>query len=347
MIKSEQITYWFGVVEDINDPMQLDRVRVRVYGAHSANKQISDIDGTPTEHLMWMNTIMPVTQAQFSGVGQRHGLLPGSSVFGMYIDPEMQTGVVMGQMQTQNSQKDPNQGFQDPSGTFPYNNYKGQSSLPERARGIVDATELLRQSTSGGAGTYVPDLTKPGIEDSSEKFKLADILKCEEGAKVQPYRDSRGLWTIGIGHLISANAALSLDGACQIFQKMIGRTFRPGDSITKEEMFNLFKEDLVKHEAAIDKYPQLKMVYNQLNLPRKMMLIQMCFQMGNAGVAKFKNTLQKMSAQDWRGAYEGLLASAWASQTPARAKRVAAVMYEGNLEPYVGYMKSHGFQPNS
>ena len=347
MIKSEQITYWFGVVEDINDPMQLDRVRVRVYGAHSANKQISDIDGTPTEYLMWMNTIMPVTQAQFSGVGQRHGLLPGSSVFGMYIDPEMQTGVVMGQMQTQNSQKDPNQGFQDPSGTFPYNNYKGQSSLPERARGIVDATELLRQSTSGGAGTYVPDLTKPGIEDSSEKFKLADILKCEEGAKVQPYRDSRGLWTIGIGHLISANAALSLDGACQIFQKMIGRTFRPGDSITKEEMFNLFKEDLVKHEAAIDKYPQLKMVYNQLNLPRKMMLIQMCFQMGNAGVAKFKNTLQKMSAQDWRGAYEGLLASAWASQTPARAKRVAAVMYEGNLEPYVGYMKSHGFQPNS
>lgn len=347
MIKSEQITYWFGVVEDINDPMQLDRVRVRVYGAHSANKQISDIDGTPTEHLMWMNTIMPVTQAQFSGVGQRHGLLPGSSVFGMYIDPEMQTGVVMGQMQTQNSQKDPNQGFQDPSGTFPYNNYKGQSSLPERARGIVDATELLRQSQSGGAGTYVPDLTKPGIEDSSEKFKLADILKCEEGAKVQPYRDSRGLWTIGIGHLISANAALSLDGACQIFQKMIGRTFRPGDSITKEEMFNLFKEDLVKHEAAIDKYPQLKMVYNQLNLPRKMMLIQMCFQMGNAGVAKFKNTLQKMSAQDWRGAYEGLLASAWASQTPARAKRVAAVMYEGNLEPYVGYMKSHGFQPNS
>jgi predicted secreted protein len=124
---------------------------------------------------------------------------------------------------------------------------------------------------------------------------------------------------------------------------MIGRTFRPGDSITKEEMFNLFKEDLVKHEAAIDKYPQLKIVYNQLNLPRKMMLIQMCFQMGNAGVAKFKNTLQKMSDQDWRGAYEGLLASAWASQTPARAKRVAAVMYEGNLEPYVGYMKSHGF----
>ena len=347
MIKQEQITYWFGVVEDINDPMQLDRVRVRVYGAHSANKQISDIDGTPTEHLMWMNTIMPVTQAQFSGVGQRHGLLPGSSVFGMYIDPEMQTGVVMGQMQTQNSQKDPNQGFQDPSGTFPYNNYKGQSSLPERARGIVDATELLRQSQSGGAGSYVPDLTKPGIEDSSEKFRLADILKCEEGAKVQPYRDYRGLWTIGIGHLISANAALSLEGACQIFQKMIGRTFRPGDQITKEEMFNLFKEDLVKHEAAIDKFPQLKMVYNQLNLPRKMMLIQMCFQMGNAGVAKFTNTLQKISAKDWKGAYEGLLASAWASQTPARAKRVAAVMYEGNLEPYVGYMKSHGFQPNS
>ena len=347
MIKQEQITYWFGVVEDINDPMQLDRVRVRVYGAHSANKQISDIDGTPTEHLMWMNTIMPVTQAQFSGVGQRHGLLPGSSVFGMYIDPEMQTGVVMGQMQTQNSQKDPNQGFQDPSGTFPYNNYKGQSSLPERARGIVDATELLRQSQSGGAGSYVPDLTKPGIEDSSEKFKLADILKCEEGAKVKPYRDSKGYWTVGIGHLITMNVQTSLEGACQILQKMIGRKIVPGESITQQEMYDLFKEDLVKHEAALDKYPHVKMTYNTLNLPRKMMLIQMCFQMGIGNLAEFKNSLNKMVQKDWRGAYEGLLASGWAHQTPERAKRVAAVMYEGNLEPYVGYMKSHGYQPNS
>lgn len=347
MIPITNVLYWFGVVEDINDPEMLDRVRVRVYGAHSANKSIQDIDGTPTEHLMWMNTIMPVTSAQFSGVGQRHGLLPGSTVFGMYLDPECQTGIVMGSMQTKNSSRDPNKGFSDPSGQYPYNQYNNRQSIPERATGSQDPSEQERQNTGSGSGSYVPDFQVPGKEDDTELFKLSDIIRLEEGFRTKPYRDSLGKWTIGVGRLISNDTVITIDGACSIVQKMIGRTFRPGDSLTNQEVLDLYNEDLKKHEAAIQKYPNLLLTYNKLNKPRKMMIIQMCFQMGNKGVAKFKNTLAKMNANDWRGAYEGLLSQKWAHQTPARAKRVAQVIYEGNLNPYIGYMKQHGISPQA
>lgn len=346
MIPVQNVTYWFGVVEDINDPEQLDRVRVRVYGAHQSNKSIQDIDGTPTEHLMWMNTIMPVTSAQFSGVGQRHGLLPGSTVFGMYIDPEFQTGVVLGQTQTKNLKKDPNKGFSDPSGNYPTEQYANRSQVPQRATGDSDASEEVRKTAGGGAGTYVPDLTKPGAEDGQEMFKLADILRCEEGCKMKPYRDQLGKWTIGIGRLISEDTKMSLADACKKVQRMVGRQFNPGDSLTKQEVYDLFDEDLKKHEACIQRFPKILMAYNQVNKPRKMMLVQMCFQMGPGRLNKFQNQLQLLTAGNYRAAYENFLKSGWASQTPERAKRVAAVMYEGSLKPYIGYMQSHGYKPS-
>ncbi len=31
--------FWYGVVEDINDPEMLGRIRVRVFGYHSEDKQ--------------------------------------------------------------------------------------------------------------------------------------------------------------------------------------------------------------------------------------------------------------------------------------------------------------------
>ena len=47
---------WFtGVVEDIQDPEQLGRVRVRCYGYHTENK----VD-LPTEALPWAYPLLPL-----------------------------------------------------------------------------------------------------------------------------------------------------------------------------------------------------------------------------------------------------------------------------------------------
>jgi len=74
--------WWQGVVEDINDPLQLGRCRVRIFGYHSRSK--SDI---PTEDLPWAHPIQPLTDAAISGIGNSPtGLVAGSHVMGFFRD---------------------------------------------------------------------------------------------------------------------------------------------------------------------------------------------------------------------------------------------------------------------
>jgi len=85
---------WFtAVVEDRNDPLFLNRVRIRIYGAHGYDKQkIASAD------LPWAEVMMPVTSSSLSGLGTTtHGLVEGSTVMGFYRDDlNMQDPVVIG-----------------------------------------------------------------------------------------------------------------------------------------------------------------------------------------------------------------------------------------------------------
>jgi hypothetical protein len=75
-------TRWFvGTVEDISDPMKLGRIRVRIRGVHSSDH--SKID---TSDLPWAQVIIPSTEGGTSGIGKSTGLLPGSEVFGLFLD---------------------------------------------------------------------------------------------------------------------------------------------------------------------------------------------------------------------------------------------------------------------
>lgn len=74
--------WFFGVVEDINDPIQLGRVRVRCIGWHTDDK-----DKIPTETLPWAIPMFDVQSAAKEGVGESPtGLLVGSWVLGFFID---------------------------------------------------------------------------------------------------------------------------------------------------------------------------------------------------------------------------------------------------------------------
>ena len=84
---------WSGVVEDRNDPLFLNRVRVRIYGIHTHEKQM-----IATPDLPWSSVMMPTTSPSMSGLGTTtHGLLEGSTVIGFYRDgANMQDAVVIG-----------------------------------------------------------------------------------------------------------------------------------------------------------------------------------------------------------------------------------------------------------
>lgn len=83
--------FYFGVVEDRNDPLKVGRVRVRVHQLHTDNK--SDISSAD---LPWSQVILPTTSAGLSGFGHGHGLVEGTTVYGMFRDSDHLDFVVMG-----------------------------------------------------------------------------------------------------------------------------------------------------------------------------------------------------------------------------------------------------------
>ena len=129
-------TWFVGVVEDINDPSKLGRVRVRCYGYHTEDKgQI------PTEELPWAIPVNPVTGASTSGVGEMPtGLVQGSWVIGFFIDgDDAQEPAILGSIASApTTLPDGNIGFNDPDEVFP--RYVDESDVNRLARGTQTKT---------------------------------------------------------------------------------------------------------------------------------------------------------------------------------------------------------------
>jgi len=124
---------WFtGVIEDVNDPEEMGRYRVRCFGYHSENK--GDI---PTKDLPWANVMMPVTSASTSGIGQSAtGLVQGSWVIGFFRDGRnVQDPVIMGSIPSMfESRPEYSQGFSDPDQVYPLEDSLKKPDTPQPAR---------------------------------------------------------------------------------------------------------------------------------------------------------------------------------------------------------------------
>lgn len=85
--------WFFGKVEDREDPEKLGRVRVRVFGIHS-----DDAAKVPTDTLPWAPVSTPPTSASAEEIGDSPtGIAVGSMVWGFFIDgEECQQPVVVG-----------------------------------------------------------------------------------------------------------------------------------------------------------------------------------------------------------------------------------------------------------
>ena len=111
---------WFvGVVEDRDDPVQLGRLRVRVFGHHTDDKS-----KIKTEDLPWAQVMNGVQSASVGGLGfSPTGIVEGTWVIGFFMDGERaQEPVVMGTLPGIPSDfPDTSKGFNDPTGTYPKN----------------------------------------------------------------------------------------------------------------------------------------------------------------------------------------------------------------------------------
>lgn len=127
--------------------------------------------------------------------------------------------------------------------------------------------------------------------------ELKNDLIADEGIRLKPYLCPAGKTTIGVGR--------NLDDV----------------GITEAEAMTLLDDDVARVTAQLAKaLPWLQ----GNNVQRA--IGNMTFQMGLAGVLKFKKMLSALQVKDYTTARREALNSAWARQTPQRAKRVTDLM---------------------
>jgi len=130
-------------------------------------------------------------------------------------------------------------------------------------------------------------------------MSIVEHLKSEEGFSTKMYLDHLGYPTIGYGHRCEKNQP----------------------DITKEDAEVMLQADIMKAQGAVT-----RLVGKDIHPTVKLVITSMVFQMGEVGVAKFKNTLTLLRAKDYKAASVEMLQSKWAKQTPNRAKRMASMI---------------------
>lgn len=103
---------------------------------------------------------------------------------------------------------------------------------------------------------------------------LVEQLKRDEGCRLTAYKDTKGLWTIGVGHLLDQSKNWA------------------GYTITQQEADQLLMADIAKHAPEITQLGQW--VY-KLDVVRKEALINLIFNMGVKRLLGFKNMLSHLS----------------------------------------------------
>ena len=128
------------------------------------------------------------------------------------------------------------------------------------------------------------------------------LLVKHEGLSLKPYRCPAGKLTIGVGRnlddrgISEDEAAMLLDNDIRFVSKELSRVL-PG--------------------------------FTSLDETRQNVLMDMCFNLGTAGLLKFKAMLAAVGARDFDRAAAEMLNSAWARQVRGRAQTLAAMMKTG------------------
>jgi uncharacterized protein (TIGR02594 family) len=157
MIPMANNTFLYGIVEDVMDPVQLGRVRVRWIGIHSDDKTV-----LPTNLLPWCQPLGTINSAFISGVGLAPvGMVPGTMVLGLPADDGMQEFIILGTMGGNRAMfGNSSSGFNDPNGNYPRAGVAGDINV--KAGGNGDTGSSFNVSNSVVQST-IPGSTDPEV----------------------------------------------------------------------------------------------------------------------------------------------------------------------------------------
>jgi uncharacterized protein YukE len=156
-IGKDNFVWWYGVIEDINDPLKTGRCKVRIFGWHSEN-----LNEMPTSALPWTITTSSPNSASGYNVPRLGEYVMGFFQDGMSAQSPVMLGVVNGLTP---SNVDKSKGFspqgdlipaQPPAGQI--QNEPGKPARPRLARGIVEGTGVAKTNADV---VHVCDITGP------------------------------------------------------------------------------------------------------------------------------------------------------------------------------------------
>ncbi len=188
-------------------------------------------------------------------------------------------------------------------------NDNGKASVPgkrtrvEQELGGIHPEHAHRPGARERASASSPSGVNMGL--------LREFISKHEGYVDYVYLDSLGHPSAGIGHLITDNH------------------HHVGDKVSDEQIMEWFKQDMATTIAGAKQ--DLGPAYERLNEPRKIVVIDMVFNLGVGGFAEFHHTIQAIHAGNYARAADEMLKSAWATQVGARAIEDAAIMRSGHL----------------
>ena len=85
----DTFTWWVGEVEEIRDPSELGRIKVRILGWYTGNAEgKAYLKEVPGKILPWATVLLPTDQPQTKSAGTTTELQPGAWVLGFFLDGE-------------------------------------------------------------------------------------------------------------------------------------------------------------------------------------------------------------------------------------------------------------------
>ena len=137
---------------------------------------------------------------------------------------------------------------------------------------------------------------------------LEERIMEHEGFIPKIYKDTRGLATIGYGHLVTKQDPFIEDV-----------------EYPEEELYDLFLKDLQKAKNGAE---EIVGHLKELHPTAKEIIVEMVYQLGVTGVRRFLKTLLHLENRDYKNASLEMLDSAWRKQTPKRCEKLSKMMSE-------------------
>ena len=160
------------------------------------------------------------------------------------------------------------------------------------------------------------------------KYSRHDFIKkliTHEGLRLEVYKDSLGIDTIGIGRNLEDRGITKEELDWMDIPNMaIVHTM----GITEADAMYLAENDVqIVEEELVRAHPCV----NKLDAVRQLVVMDMAFNMGVPRLCKFKNMWNAIHEENYIAAAKEMLDSRWAIQVKSRSTKLAHAMHHGEF----------------